>query len=128
MYKRGVEIRKMIGEGYPLSVIEEEIARIFKIAQATVRKQYYVILKEITQVVQEDREQLRAKLMARNETIYQKSITERQYRTALDANMAQAKLGGLFNQDDSKSKGPEIIEIAARTPLQIVGEDEKEEA
>jgi len=127
MYQRGIEIRKMIGEGYPVDQICEEIARQFKISPRTVQDQYYTILKEISLVVTEDREQLRAKLMARNETIYQKAVTERNYRTALDANMAQAKLGGLFEKEDSSKELPEIIEVTERKPLKVVGQTDESE-
>lgn len=127
MYARAIEIRKMIGEGFPISVIKCEIAKQFKITERAVQDQYYDILSDIAAVVSEERELLRSKLMVRNEAIYEKAVTRGNYKVALDANLAQAKLGGLFEKEDSKAQQPKVIEVSERPRLKAVGEDEQGE-
>ncbi len=78
-------------------------------------------------MVSGDREALRAKLMVRNEAIYGKAITRGNFKVALDANLAQAKLGGLLDKEDSKTTQPEVIEVSERPKLIAVGSDENSE-
>jgi len=93
-------------------------------------RQYYSLINAMASVVDEGRAELRAKLMARNDHIYRQSLSEGKYKTALDANTAQAKLGGLHEVVNKEQKMPDVINVGERDyskPLKAVGSsDEKE--
>lgn len=112
----------MINEGYSKDFIVEAVSSQFNCTPRSIYDQYRNILNSMISLASEDREQLRATLMLRNDEIYRKAVTERKFKTALDANLAQAKLGGLFNETAEKSKQPEFIEITERPPLKVVGD------
>ena len=116
----------MLQEGYSLVRIKYDLSRQYKVSESTIESHYYEILKEISDVSSYEREAFRAKLIARAEFVYHKSINANQYRTALEANNAIAKLMGLYEHEKSQDAVPQIIEISGRTedaPLKVVGGD-----
>lgn len=122
---RGQEIRRMLEEGYSVVQIKNELSRKFNVSEYTIESQYYSILKEVSEVAKYDKEVFRAKLLSRAESIYKKAINANQFRTALEANMAQAKLLGLFDKQESSDAVPQIIEVSGRTedaPAQLTGD------
>lgn len=80
-------------------------------------------------MVNENKAELRATLMARNDHIFKKSLQEGKYKTALDANMAQAKLAGFGKDEVEAPKRPEFIRVSERQPaeLKVVGGNESTE-
>lgn len=111
MYERELEIQALMAEGMPKDLICQEIGRKYKISQRTVETQYYQVVDSMKNLVDEGRAELRANLMARNDLLFKRSLAEGKYKTALDVNVAQAKIGGLFNDIKDEQKPPEVIEI-----------------
>jgi len=128
MYRREIAINEMIAEGDSKNKMCEELSIRFSVSPRSIENQYYQILKTIQTMVDENRAELRSKLMLRNDEIYKKAMTKRQFKTALDANAAQAKLGGLYDGKDSDSiQVPEIIiEERVPAPLKVVGDEDSE--
>ena len=105
----------------------ESVAKKFGIAPGTVKNQYYQILEELSAKAEEGRKELRSNLMARNDYIFKQSLADKKWKTALDANMAQAKLGGLFEAKTQENEAPtkiNIVEGDNSNNLRVVGEDE----
>ncbi len=119
-----MSIQALMGEGDSRKQICEKIAKQYKISPRTAERQYDQIVKALELIVEEGRAELRAKLMTRNDLIYKKSLQEGKFKTALDANMAQAKLGGLGEKAESTPTRPEIITIRERgeSKLGLVGD------
>ena len=122
MYQRELEIQELMAEGKTRDQICEICAERWKVAPRTVETQYYKLVTEMEKLVIESREELRATLMTRNDYIYQRSMKTGKHKTALDANMANAKIGGLFNEKAEMQKESKKIIITEREQpsLQVV--------
>jgi len=91
------------------------LAEKWKVSAYSIEHQYDKLVQDLEQVVEAGRAELRAKLMARNDDIYIKSMAEAKYKTALDANTAQAKLAGLLTEGKVEAeKPPQLITITQR--------------
>lgn len=109
MLRREKLIQKLMADGIDRSTIFNTVASQEGISELTVRKQYYQIVDELQKLVKEQRHELRANLMARQESIYQKAMAKDNLKTALEATNAQAKLGGLYEAEMDSPKRPEAI-------------------
>lgn len=121
MIERERDIQTLIAEGRTSTQIKQELAIKYNVNEKTIYNQYLQILGEIKKQVAEGREDLRATLMARNDYIYIEAIKNKNYKTALDATSAQAKLAGLAEKTEVVDKKPEFIKIyerGAETPVQ----------
>lgn len=114
MYERACDIREMISAGVPKETIWQEVAHKWKVAPATIESHYYKLISEMSAMVEEAKVELRAVLLARQEHIYQRSLQEGQYKTALAATEAQAKLAGLNEKKEAESRQPEMITVSER--------------
>ena len=90
------------------------ISEKFNISERTVERQYSAVIKNIGKMVAEDRESLRSELMLRNDLIFKRSMEEGKFKTALDANMAQAKLARLFDEEVEDKQRPKIITLTQK--------------
>lgn len=111
MLERERIIIELMAEGVSKTDICEKLANQYKISPRSVETQYYQIVGSMQQLVDEKKGELRANLMARQEEIFKRSMKDAKYKTALDATVAQAKLGGLYENVASEPKQPEIITI-----------------
>jgi hypothetical protein len=125
MYIREIEIQAMMAEGFTMSQICDSLAPRYKVSPRTIENQYYALVNAMRKLVEEGRAELRAKLMAQNDLIYKKSLTEKKYKVALDATTAQAKLAGLYEPGQQETAPPDVIEVEQRdfsTRPVLVGE------
>lgn len=130
MLKRELDIQTMLNEGSSKSDILKTLSRKWGVSERSIDRQYARIINDIARLAAEDKMELRAKLLARTDHIYRKSLEEGRYKTALDASVAQAKIGGLHEKAEESHKLPEIIEIGVKDfsqPLKVVGESGGEE-
>lgn len=129
MYMREMELQEMIAEGKSRTEIMEECSKRWNVSPRTVENTYYKLVNAMQELVDAGREELRAKLMARNDYIYQRSLKTGKYKTALDANLAQAKIGGLFNEKEQKQVETKKIVIKERepAPIKLVGDKAENE-
>ena len=111
MTLREVRIQELMSEGLDRNEIVDKVSEEFNVSPRGVKDQYYRIVNELTKMVEENRGEVRARLMARNDHLYRKSLAEGKYKTALDANVAQAKLAGLNDKVEKEQRTPEVIEI-----------------
>jgi len=119
MYQRELDIQALMAEGLTSKQICEELGKKWKVAPRTIRYQYEQLIQTLEAEVLEGRAELRAKLMARNDLIYKKSMQDGKYKTALDANMAQSKLAGIGEKTEEAPKRPEMITIKERGKTDI---------
>lgn len=99
------------------------IATEFGVSERSIRKQYEQIVTDMQALVKEQRHELRAQLMARQEGIFQKAIEKGNLKTALEATRDQAKLAGLFDTEIEPAKRPDAIVFKEKdfsTPLAVV--------
>ena len=125
--ERELEIQRLISIGVSGKSMFESVAKKFKVSPSTIKRQYYQIVEELGKQAEEGRKELRSNLMARNDYIFKQSLADGKYKTALDANMAQAKLGGLFDTQSQENEAPtkiNILEGDNSGNLRVVGEDE----
>lgn len=129
MYMREIELQEALAEGKTRTQIMEEFSERWDISPRSVENMYYKLVKQMEDLVIEGRAELRAKLMARNELIFQRALKQGQHKTALDANAAQAKLGGLFAEKENKKQDNKKIIITERDtpPVQLVGDKAENE-
>lgn len=123
MIRRERRIQELMAAGIDRKQIFATVAKEEKISEGSVRKQYYLIIDELQQLAKEQREELRATLMARQEAIYQKAMDKQSLKVALEVTNAQAKLGGLFEAEVGQSRQPEAIIFKEKDfsqPLQVV--------
>jgi len=120
MYMREMEIHEMLAEGKTRDQIFEDCSVHWKVSPRTVETQYYKIVNAIEAIVLEGREQLRAELMIKNDYLYAKAMKNGKLKTALDINMAQAKIGGLFDDKKVEKSKSKEIKIGERQPLEVV--------
>ncbi len=128
MYLRELDIYEMMALDVPKRTIYIDISKKYSISQRTVERQYKKILEKMQQELKDNRSELRSKLMVRNDLIYRKSMQDGKYKTALDANMAQAKLGGALEPEQNQVKRPEFINFFEKdnssAPLKVVPGDD----
>jgi hypothetical protein len=115
MYERQKDIQTCMTHGKTRAETCRELAEKWKVSVRSMERQYDDMVQVIEKEVEAGRAELRAKLMARNDEIYKKSMSEAKYKTALDANIAQAKLGGLLTEKTTESNTvPQMITITER--------------
>lgn len=129
MYQRKLDMQELIAEGKSRSEIMDTCAKSWGVSERTVETVYYSVVNDMQKLVDEGSEELRAKLMARNDYIYTRSIKTGKFKTALDANLAQAKIGGLFNEKEQKQTDTKKIVIKERdpAPITLVGDKAENE-
>lgn len=123
MLRRERKIQELMAAGIDRNQIFQTIAIQERISEGTVKRQYYMIINELQQLAKEQRDELRASLMARQEAIYQKAMEKQNLKTALEATNAQAKLCGLYEPETLAAKQPEAIIFKEKDfsqPLQVV--------
>jgi phosphoribosyl-dephospho-CoA transferase len=126
MIKRETRIQELMTSGMERNAMLRQVAAEFQVSERTIRKQYESVVRQMQALVKEQRHELRATLMARQEGIFQKAMEKANLKTALQATTEQAKLGGLYDPDVvNDKKTPEVIvfkekEFSNVTPLQIV--------
>lgn len=130
MYQRELDMQELIAEGKPRAEILEVCADSWGVSPRTVESVYYKVVNSMQTLVDEGREELRAKLMTRNDLIYQRALKGGNFKTALDANLAQAKIAGLLRptEENKKSESKKIV-IKERepTPMKLVGDKAENE-
>lgn len=126
LYQRELDIHFYISEGFKRKEIFKKISEKYKISERTVERQYYSILKRLSQDIEDSRSNLRNELMTRNDEIYKRAMSEGKFKVALDANMAQAKLAQLDKDQEKEEKRPEIITLVEKKfdTLKVVSGDE----
>jgi hypothetical protein len=102
-------IHRLMSEGKPRTAIFSEVAKLENISEASVKRIYYQIVGELQKLVKEERHELRANLMARQEAIFQQAFNKGNLKTALEATSQQAKLAGLYEAQTEAPKRPEAI-------------------
>ena len=128
MYLRELEIQEMMAEGKTRTQIYEECSKRWGVAEKTVESQYYKIVASMEALVLEGREELRTILMARNDLIFQRALKDNSLKVALDANMAQAKIGTLFEPKKDTVKSSKSIVIKEREPtLELISDKAENE-
>lgn len=129
MLEREKLIVQLMGQGVDRKDILTQVAEKYNLREASVEYQYYKILKEMQQLADEKKDDLRATLMARQDLIYRKSLEKDQLKTALDATVAQSKLAGLDQKVQEKEKTPDAILIKEKdfTKLEPVPSPKKAE-
>jgi F0F1-type ATP synthase membrane subunit b/b' len=115
MYERQKDIQTCMTHGKTRAETCRELAEKWKVSIRSMERQYDDMVQSLEKEVEAGRAELRAKLMARNDEIYKKSMAEAKYKTALDANIAQAKIGGLMVERQVEGdKVPQLITITER--------------
>lgn len=130
MYLRELDIQRLIGEGHDRKFICETLAEKWEVSPRTIESQYYQIIDDLGKTVEDGRAELRSKLMARAEFIFKQALADKKYKTALDASVVQAKLGGLYDTKHVEdNKMPEIITVSERdySGPRLVGESAENE-
>lgn len=130
---REQRIQALMNQGMERNLMLRTVAQEFNTSERNIRKQYEEIVRGMQALVKEQRHELRANLMARQEGIFQKAMEKGNLKTALEATRDQAKLAGLFEAEIEASKRPEAIIFKERdfsTPLAVVpakaaGDDEQ---
>jgi hypothetical protein len=115
MYNREKDIQECMAKGMTRKETCRTLGEKWKVSAYSLEHQYDQIVQAMEQVVEAGRAELRAKLMARNDEIFKKSMAEAKYKTALEANIAQAKLAGLLSEKKGEvEKPPQLITITER--------------
>lgn len=120
---REERIQKLMSEGMDRNLMLRAVAKEFGVSEASIRRQYEKIVAEMQSLVKEQRHELRATLMARQEGIFQAAMGKGNLKTALEATRDQAKLAGLFESEIEQAKRPEAIIFKEKdfsTPLAVV--------
>jgi hypothetical protein len=129
MYLREIDVQESIAEGRSRKEIYEIFSKKWQVSEKSVEYVYYRVVDSMKELVNEGREELRAKLMARNDYIYERSVKTGKFKTALDANLAQAKIGGIFDEKESTPQESKKIVIKERdtAPIKLVGDKAENE-
>lgn len=115
MYKREVDIQQCMAEGKTRAETCRLLGEKWKVSAYSLEHQYDQVVQAMEKVVEAGRAELRAKLMARNDDIFKKSMAEAKYKTALEANIAQARIAGLLSEKkDVMDKPPQLITVSQR--------------
>lgn len=111
MINREKRIMELMANGADKTSLVEAVAKEFKIATRTVENQYQQVIKKMEKLVEEDRSELRANLMARQEAIYKRALETGALKVALDSTTAQAKLAGLNEKIEKSPERPKMITL-----------------
>lgn len=115
MHDRENAIMDMIQEGRSFSDICETIAAKFEISPRTVERNYYAVVDALGSISNERKRDLRAILIARQDGIYKKAMSEGNYDLALKVTAQMAKTGGLFDTiKESEPSLPTVIELVPK--------------
>lgn len=120
---REQRIHKLMSEGMERGLMLRTVATEFGVSERSIRRQYEDIIAAMQTMVKDQRGELRANLMARQEGIFQAAIGKGNLKTALEATRDQAKLGGLFEAEIETAKRPDTIVFKEKdfsTPLTVV--------
>ena len=127
MYEREKEIREALSQGISLSNMVKSLASKHKCSESTIRKQYLSIMRELSEDDKGKREELRQTLIMRNDHCYRLALQEGKIKTAIDANMANAKISGILNSEEvAGAEMPKFIDTVEKDfskPIKAVGED-----
>ena len=128
MYDREKDIRQVLSEGMSIPQMLKIMAEKWKCSEATIRRQYTQIMSELSEDDKAKREELRQTLIMRNDHCYRLALKENKIKVAIDANIATAKLGGLFDTGEAKKQDmPKFVSTEEKdfsTPMKAVGDDE----
>lgn len=123
MIAREERIQRLMSEGMDRNLMFRTVATEFGVSERSVRKQYEQIVADMQTLVKDQRGELRANLMARQEGIFQAAMGKGNLKTALEATRDQAKLAGLFDAEIEQPKKREAIIFKEKdfsTPLTVV--------
>ena len=119
----------MIIKGYEKSIILEELAKQECVSQRSIERTYHKVLKEVAKLAAEDREDLRATLLARLDHLYRAAEAEGKWKNANDAILTSARIAGLFDKEAVEQKQPEVIMVETKDfseGLSVVPKDKSE--
>ena len=103
MLEREEAIRDNLAEGRDIRDFVSELAKKHACSELSIKRQYYQILNELVEVSKGARDELRVKLMARNDYLYKQALQQGNLKQAADINNLQAKIGGLYQPDQKKA-------------------------
>jgi hypothetical protein len=130
MLEREAFINGLIAEGVPRSSIIAQTARKFRIAESSVIRQYYQILKTLSQRLAEERELIRMELAQQLEEVQRKAIEAGANKVVIEAINSRAKLLGLNEKVEKQvDKAQTVIfrEKDMSGPLEVVPDTDKAE-
>lgn len=115
MFEREQDIRQMLSEGISIPNMLKLLAKKWKCSESAIRRQYSLVMAELMEDDKVKREELRQTLIMRNDYCYRLALQEGKIKTAIDANVATAKLGGLYDKDEiAGPKLPEFVETEVK--------------
>jgi hypothetical protein len=120
MIEREEDIRDNLSAGRELRSFAPDLAKKHRCSELSIKRQYYQILNEMVEQNKGRRDELRVKLMERNDYLYQRALRDNNIKQAADINNLQAKIGGLY-QPDTKQEA----EKPRQPVFNIVANDSK---
>lgn len=132
MMEREADIQTAIESGLKPSEFAETLARKHKCSAHSISRQYRDIINAMIEIQQDDRAELKVKLMLRNEHLYREALKKDNIRGAMDSINLQAKLGGLYDptkvkEEEKKQPIFNFVESGEAT-LAVVPKDDDDSA
>lgn len=104
-----------IGEGLTKDQNIDKLVTEFNITYDTAEKLYFDTTRKVAGLRDSTMEELKAQIICQMEILYKKSVSNRNYKTALDVLMSKAKVSGLLVQKGEEVKQvremPKIIQV-----------------
>jgi len=130
MIEREEDIQEHLRLGQDIGQFSQSLATKYNCSKHSIERQCRGILKDMANMQKENREELRVKLMLRNDHLYNRALADGKIKVAIDAVNLQAKIGGLYQPDkeeaEEKPQAPSFSfsERNNAIPLAVVPEDD----
>ena len=106
-----------IGEGLTKDQNVSDLVKNFNITHDTAEQLYFQVTRKVAGLREASLDELKAQILCQMDILYKKSVSNRNYKTALDVLMSKAKVSGLTEKlkkeegADLKPEMPKIIEV-----------------
>lgn len=129
MLEREEDVLRMLAEGHNKQKICTDLAKKYRVAERTIETSYYEVCNSLNDDYLQNRKDVAATVYTRKDEIYKRCMQEGKYKTALDAVVAIARMGKIYEGEIAKDKLPDVINLTQgdfTKPLKAVGEGEDE--
>lgn len=127
LIKRREEIQQLIISGVNSSVIVKDMAKKWDTSPRAISEDIRNIKKQWELTATENTQLMKNKYDERLEMLFNKALSEGQYKTALEIQKEISKLNGLYKEkEEEANKTPKLIRVKRRSAETVVEDNEQQ--
>lgn len=127
LIKRREEIQQLIISGVNSGVIVKDMAKKWDTSPRAISEDIRNIKKQWELTAAENTQLMKNKYDERLEMLFNKALSEGQYKTALEIQKEISKLNGLYKEkEEEANKTPKLIRVKRRSTESVVEDNEQQ--